>query len=203
MVCHLTYVERTAEELVRTPFLYPAAADLAAPRLIVEVGPGRGDFLFHLAETNPGASVVGIEKKRKRVDKLVARTEKRGLKNVAIIQDDARDAIPRFFAEGTVDEIHVQFPDPWPKRRHGKNRSLSLEFLESCRRALKPGGTIAILTDSEPYSEAVAENAAGVTNLEAVVVTEGDFDAIYPTFFSEKWKADNRRLFVRKYRRTI
>ncbi|HPM41556.1 MAG TPA: hypothetical protein PLY45_03880, partial [bacterium] len=146
-------------------------------------------------------SVFGIEIKRKRVDKLIARIQKRRLGNVAIIQDDARLAIPRNFAEGSISEIHVQFPDPWPKKRHEKNRSLSPEFLESCRRSLVPAGTITILTDSEKYAEAVARNAAAVPGLVALVVAEGDFDAIYPTFFSEKWKADGRRLYVRKYRR--
>jgi len=202
MVCQMTYVERTAAELVRTPFLYPASTDFSSPRLIVEIGPGRGDFLFHLAEQNPNARVVGIEKKRKRVDRLMGRLDRRGLENTAIIQDDARDALPRFFAEDSVDEIHVQFPDPWPKRRHEKNRSLSSEFLDSCRRTLKPGATISILTDSEAYAQTVAENAARVVGLEALEVTQGDFGAIYPTFFSEKWQAEGRRLFVRKYRRT-
>lgn len=202
MVCQMPYREMKAAELVRTPFIYPATAEHWGGRhVIVEVGPGRGDFLFHLAGANPGASVFGIEIKRKRVDKLIARVERLGLRNVAIIQDDARLAIPRNFAEGSISEIHVQFPDPWPKKRHEKNRSLSSEFLESCRRALVPAGTITILTDSEAYAEAVALNASAVSGLEALVVAEGDFGGIYPTFFSEKWKADGRRCYVRKYRK--
>ena len=68
-------------------------------------------------------------------------------------------------------------------------------------RALVPAGTITILTDSEPYAEAVALNASAVSGLEALVVAEGDFGGIYPTFFSEKWKADGRRCYVRKYRK--
>ena len=76
-------------------FIYPASCHpVDGKRLIVEVGPGRGDFLFHLAEKNPEAVIVGIEIKAKRVDKLIRRIERRGLKNVRIIQDDARDALP-------------------------------------------------------------------------------------------------------------
>lgn len=203
--------------MIKTPFVYPAggghfsfshgdpANRRSVPPIVVEVGPGRGDFLFHLAESNPDKSVVGIEIKRKRVDKLISRIEKRGLKNVTIIQDDARCALPRFFSENSVDAIYVNFPDPWPKRRHEKNRVLSRDFLEDCCSVLKYYGNLNITTDFGPYAEAAAEEVASVPLLETCYpeFVKNTSDEAYPTFFAQKWINMGRTIYYQKYQRIV
>lgn len=198
-------------EAVRTPLLYPASAlscfqhpasRFRSSRVIVEVGPGRGDFLFHLAEANADATVVGIEIKRRRVDKLIARTERRGLTNVCIVQDDARAALPRLFGEESIDAIHVLFPDPWPKKRHAKNRAVGTPFLRACRRALKIGGTIAIVTDSETYAAEVAACIDGVDGLAPCADDDPSGEAVFPTLFAQKWRSEDRPFFLHHLRRT-
>ena len=188
----------------RASFSYPASATPAAgARTIVEVGPGRGDFLFHLAEGSPEADVVGIEIKGKRVDKLIRRIERRGLANVTIIQDDARNAMYHHFSEASVDEIHIQFPDPWPKKRHEKHRPINADLLTDCTRALKTGGILSIVTDHLPYAELSSEmlaRAEGLANCYGAPYVTDLADA-FPTFFSEKWKAEGRRIYYQKYRR--
>jgi len=196
----LAHKEISTQELVRTPFFYPSTLGLDnATRLILEVGPGRGDFLFHLAETNPDSLVVGIEIKRKRVDKLIHRTEKRKLCNVIIIQDDARSALPRFFSDGSVDEIHINFPDPWPKNRHSGNRSVSTDFLNECRRVLKDGGFVNFVTDFIPYAAAVSDDASRIAGLVAC----DDANETFPTFFAMKWKKMGRKFVCRRYVKTL
>jgi tRNA (guanine-N7-)-methyltransferase len=191
---------------ILTPFVYPSSLlPPTASTIIVEVGPGRGDFLFHLAENSPSATVVGIEIKRKRVDKLIARIERRCLANVGIIQDDARAALPRFFPEGTVDEIHINFPDPWPKRRHAKHRAMGAAFIADCLRALRVGGTISFTTDHRPYAEGVAaafsEFPAFASCYEAPIITH--LPEAYPTFFAMKWRAEGREITYQKYRKGV
>lgn len=204
-LCPQIYKINSRREDAKTIFLYPAIPELFVLNtpLIVEIGPGRGDFLFHLAENNPNATVVGIEIKRKRVDKLISRIERRGLKNVRIIQDDARAALPRFFDESSVDEIHINFPDPWPKKRHAKNRAVNKPFLEECARALKKGGTISITTDHAPYSIEIAETAEKISALKSCYDTQiaaAKPDA-YPTFFAIKWQNEGRKITYQKYQR--
>ncbi len=187
-----------------TVFIYPACAlPFDDAKLIVEVGPGRGDFLFHLAETNPEASVVGIEIKKKRVDKLIVRTEKRGRRNVCIIQDDAREALPRFFGEASIDEIHIMFPDPWPKRRHEKNRAVNAAFLDICGSRLKPDGLLYFTTDHREYAEGVARIFAQIPEYESCYpggISKSCCDA-FPTFFAQKWIAMGREIFYQRYKR--
>jgi tRNA (guanine-N7-)-methyltransferase len=188
----------------RAAFHYPAGGlPFKGTRLIVEVGPGRGDFMFHLAESQPDAEVVGIEIKGKRVDKLIRRIERRSLKNVRLIQDDARAALPRNFAGESVDEIHVHFPDPWPKKRHTKHRSMSYAFLRDCLRVLKIDGTITFITDHRPYAEAVLETFSKVPEFQSCYDETLMMDApdAFPTFFAQKWIAEEREITCQKYRR--
>lgn len=194
--CFKIYRKMAAADMVRNTYGYPASVlNLSNDRIIIEIGPGRGDFLFHLAETKRDTSVVGIEIKRKRVDKLILRTEKRNLNNVVLIQDDARHALPNFFKDLSVDEIHINFPDPWPKKRHAKNRAVSKEFLSECRRILKSGGLLSVTTDHESYAKEIAL-AFGVT--EGLVPTDEKSDA-FPTFFAIKWQKEGRKIFYQRY----
>lgn len=205
MVCQLPYALQSTAKLVRMPFVYPAGAMLkGSGRFIVEVGPGRGDFLFHLAKTNPTATVIGIEIKRKRIDKLIARTERHKLSNICLIQDDARKAIPCFFDEKSIDEIHIQFPDPWPKNRHAKNRAVNSDFLKICYEALKTKGFISIITDSISYAEEIRKSAAEVKDLLPCKVNGSDESAyVFPTFFAMKWTAEGRNFSTLRYRRAL
>ena len=73
----------------------------------LEIGPGRGDFLFWLAAENPDKTVTAIEYKRKRFDKLVRRREAKDSKNVELYYGDAKIVIPQLFNEETFDKIFI------------------------------------------------------------------------------------------------
>lgn len=202
----MPYRHETMDAIVKTPAIYPASAEIGkSSRVIVEVGPGRGDFLFHLAEQNPDAQVVGIEIKRKRTDKLIQRVERRGLMNIIIIHDDVRLALPRFFGRESVDEIHINFPDPWPKRRHTKNRAVSAEFLAECARTLKAGGTLSFATDHLEYAADVSQCLSSISDLRNAFNERylTDVDGAFPTFFAMKWREEGRGITYQKYVKKI
>jgi len=148
---------------------------------------------------------VGIEIKPKRTDKLIKRVQDRDLKNAVIIQDDARLALPRHFKEYSVDSIYINFPDPWPKRRHEKNRVLSREFLNECCHVLKLYGKLNIATDHEPYASDVAASVSCVPQLETCFpeVLARESPEAYPTYFAQKWISMGRQIYYQKYQRTI
>jgi len=206
MAAAIQYSRVSRYDMNKMPFVFPAdLLRMLVEKVVVEIGPGRGDFLFHLAKTNPDATVAAIEIKRKRVDKLIRRVQDRGLTNVAIIQDDARCALPRFFVENSVDAIYINFPDPWPKRRHEKNRVLSRNFLDQCRHVLKFYGNLNIATDYRPYAEDVADCVSGIAQLETCfpeVLSHASPEA-YPTLFAQKWTAMGRQIYYQKYQRII
>ncbi|MBI2346702.1 MAG: hypothetical protein HYV03_07490 [Deltaproteobacteria bacterium] len=180
----------------------PARSSSAQSPIIIEIGPGRGDFLFHLARTDPAAIICGIEIKWRRFEKLRERRERDRLANVALIYGDARVAVPQLAC--LVDKVYVQFPDPWPKRRHAWHRILDAEFLGSCARRLKTGGEIWFITDDKLYAESTAAlfiaDPGWQTYFAQPIVTNCP-DA-FPTHFAQKWRAEGRTIYYQRYKRS-
>jgi tRNA (guanine-N7-)-methyltransferase len=123
----------------------------AAP-LELEIGPGRGAFALDHAARHPEIDLVAIESRRSDCELIRARAERRGLHNLTVLQGDARLLIPRLFSPGSLAAVHVQFPDPWWKKRHHKRRMIDTELAAQLRRLLAPGGIVDFRTDVEAYA---------------------------------------------------
>ncbi len=185
----------------KVPLCYPATLNAPASDIILEIGPGRGDFLFYLAANNPCSSVIGIELKSKRYFKLIERAKSLDLTNVQIMQADGREAVAKYFNAGSIKEIHVNFPDPWPKRKHVKNRLLGEEFIKNCLRILAPGGFLSFITDVESYAADVKKSIEK-RKLESFSISSGG-DEIFPTYFAQKWQKEGRKFYSLKLTKNI
>ena len=129
--------------------------------LHVEVGFGRPHYLVDLARLHPEAHVLGFEIKREWVRAAAQRAEREGLENLRVIEGDARPHLERLFAPGTVDGIHVLFPDPWWKKRHHKRRVFTADFTALLARLLAPGGDLVTKTDVPAYVDQMIDEALG------------------------------------------
>lgn len=161
---------------------------------LLEIGPGRGDFLFHLATENPLATVVGVEVKPTRCEKLAVRLEKRGLKNVELVCMDAKVFLPQCAAD-EFEQIFILFSDPWPKNRHAKNRLFQEKFVEGLLRVLKPGGRIYVAHDDPKYIAQIRE----VFGAFATSFVAHDDGVEFTTFYADKWKKEGRSLWSFSY----
>lgn len=123
----------------------------------VEIGMGKGKFLYTLAKENPDVNYVGIEKYSSVLLRAIQKMEEEELPNLLFIRMDAEDIV-KVFAEGEVDRIYLNFSDPWPKDRHAKRRLPSRQFLARYDQILKPGGELEFKTDNrELFDFAVEE----------------------------------------------
>lgn len=124
--------------------------------VILEIGSGKGRFLISTATERPDLNLVGIEKSLHYHRLIRDRVLKRGLTNIRLINHDAflvlRDMIP----DASLSEIHVYFPDPWPRKREQKRRIIRPEVLREFRRTLIDGGSGIYVTDHGAYFEAAA-----------------------------------------------
>ena len=125
-------------------------------RVVLEIGSGKGRFLIATAAEQPGVNVIGIEKSLHYHRLIRDRVMKRGLRNVRLINHDGFLVLRDMLAEASVDEIHIYFPDPWPRKREQKRRIIRAEALEEIRRVLVPGGSGIYVTDHREYFEAAA-----------------------------------------------
>ena len=123
-----------------------------AERLELEIGSGHGGFALAFACARPDRALVAIEQRKSFAEKLRARAEVRGLKNLLALHGDARLLAPRLFRAGSLSAIHVHFPDPWWKRRQRRRRLVDDRMSRLFVGLLSPGGFLDLRTDVESYA---------------------------------------------------
>ena len=95
--------------------------------------------------------------------------ERLGLDNVRVICGDAVETLRRQIAPGSLDEIVIEFPDPWHKARHHKRRLIQPAFVDLVCARLVTGGRLRLATDWAHYAEqmrAVCNAHGGLRNLD-------------------------------------
>tara|TARA_B100000686_G_scaffold308343_1_gene349302 strand:- start:2275 stop:2907 length:633 start_codon:yes stop_codon:yes gene_type:complete len=119
----------------------------------LEIGFGNGSFLIEMAVREPENNFVGIDMFHKGIRKLVSKSEKLGLPNLHVVYGDARVQVPMVFHKGQLAEVYINFPDPWPKKKHHKRRLINSEFVDILCEKVKLGGALHLATDYQPYAE--------------------------------------------------
>ncbi len=120
--------------------------------LTLEVGCGKGEYTVGLARRFPERNFIGIDKKGERIwcGAVAAMDEK--LPNALFLQCDLM-SLPDFFEAGTVSEIWIPFPDPFPKKSMAGKRLTSPKFLDIFKRISRPNGIIHLKTDDSTLFE--------------------------------------------------
>lgn len=121
--------------------------------LELEIGPGRGGFLFERAAACP-AGLIGLEVRRKWSQIVDTRLAKAGLgARARVFAEDARAALPRLGPDGAFRRVFLHFPDPWWKKRHQKRLVMGDGLLTDVARLLAPSGELYIQTDVAERAE--------------------------------------------------
>ncbi|MBT5111061.1 MAG: tRNA (guanosine(46)-N7)-methyltransferase TrmB [Rhodospirillaceae bacterium] len=116
----------------------------------LEIGFGAGEHLAAQAEAHPGVGFIGCEPFMNGVARLMTDIDERGLKNIRVHPDDARDLLDAL-PDGSISRCFILFPDPWPKARHNNRRIVSRENLDSLARVLSDGAELRLASDHMEY----------------------------------------------------
>lgn len=119
----------------------------------VDIGAGDGGFIRQRAKNHPGTNFIAVERLLGRARKISRRSYHEGIHNVRVLRIEATYSVEYLFPKKSIHSMTVLFPDPWPKRRHHKNRLIQTSFLKACHDCLRPEGWLAIKTDDENYFE--------------------------------------------------
>ena len=130
--------------------------------LVWEIGSGHGHFLVRYAQTYPDKYCVGVDIVRDRLIRSGRKLARARLANCHFVPAEAREFLEALPAGVTLEEIWVLFPDPWPKKRHHKNRILQAEFLEVLAGRAGEGARLYFRTDHAEYFSAVVDLLAGL-----------------------------------------
>ena len=123
----------------------------------LEIGFGMGDFLIEMATREPHSNFVGIDFSQNGIRKIMARIKNLQLNNIRVVYGDVREKIPLLFENGELDTVYINFPDPWPRKRHFKRRLIKPALVKLIARKLAPAGHVYLATDSEPYALEILE----------------------------------------------
>ena len=140
----------------------PTELDLTATfqrsaKKILEIGFGMGAATAEIAANHPENDYLGIEVHTPGVGAILKQIGERNLSNLRIIQHDAVEVLQHMIADGSLDGIHIYFPDPWHKTKHHKRRLIQPVFVALLAQKLKPGGYLHLATDWENYAQQILE----------------------------------------------
>jgi tRNA (guanine-N7-)-methyltransferase len=183
--------------------LFGADVDPALP-LVVEIGFGRGEFLLDLALASPSVPHVGVEYSTKRVLKMARRLARADARNVRLLDMMGEIVVHELLAPDSVQAFWINFPDPWPKKRHHRRRLVQPPFVHALARRLVAGGVLHVATDHEGYADAIDAALCGEPLLENVFAPAPflrDVPGRGATSYEIEWRREGRAMHFWQYRR--
>lgn len=116
--------------------------------IYIEIGMGKGDFIYQNALKHPEINYIGIEKFPSVLVSAVNKIKQNEVpNNLKLMHYDAIE-LNNLFDDNTIDHIFLNFSDPWPKKKHAKRRLTSSKFLDVYKKILKKDGFIEFKTDN-------------------------------------------------------
>lgn len=158
--------------------------------LKVDLGCGYGHFLLAMAQNEPGANFIGIDVYAKGIQRANQKIQTQQLPNVRLLQMNALAAFSTGFCANQLDAIYINFPDPWPKRRHARRRMLQPELIKLLHDRLVVGGRIVVATDLRNYAQDMLRLLLTQPGLQSQI-PEGVSNELadrVPTLYEEKFR---------------
>jgi tRNA (guanine-N7-)-methyltransferase len=144
--CNLIFALRSIVEPLDLAELFPQAQPLEA-----DLGCGDASFIVEYARRHPERNFIGVERLLGRIRKLDRKGCRAGLVNLRGVRIESSYFLQYLLPPRAASALHVYFPDPWPKKKHHKNRLVNGSFPTLARAALTPGGVVYLRTDDADY----------------------------------------------------
>lgn len=162
--------------------------------LNVEVGTGYGEFMVEYCQKHPGENFVGLDHRFKRSFGLAKQLSRLENKNFRYLRARG-ERIGYIFGESEVQNLFYFFPDPWPKKRHHKNRLFQRPFLDDAHRILAAGGVLYVKTDHDGYYEWMLEALQGEKRFE-ILLQSRDLRKEFPEHFLSQFTTKFEKIFL-------
>ena len=151
-----------------------------------EIGCGHGHFLSAYARAHARELCIGIDIASERIGRAERKRERGQIGNLHFVRADAEDFLASYPDGASFERIFILFPDPWPKRRHHKNRVVNATFLSEVARGARGGAGLYFRTDHEPYFREVEAVLSAHPDWAVPAVPTWPFEE--PTVFEKRAK---------------
>lgn len=173
--------------------------------ICVEFCSGNGLWLQEKALAHPEKNWIGVEKRFDRVRKIWAKIKNYSLKNLIVVCGQAESFIDYYVKENTFSEIYINFPDPWPKEKHAKNRIFQKAFIDRLSAVSKPLALGTFVTDDEVYSHQMIQEMSA-SRFWSSSIAEPYFKTDWPeygsSYFDELWRSQGKEIRYIQYQNT-
>lgn len=145
--------DRIAELGAKLLEALPADVVAGTRALTLEIGCGHGHFLAAYAAAFPQEFCLGLDLISKRIERANRKRELAGLGNLAFFKAEATELLLALPEKCRLGKIFFLFPDPWPKKRHHKNRLIQTAMLDRLAARAVAGTRLHFRTDHAEYFE--------------------------------------------------
>lgn len=168
--------------------------------LEVELGCGDASFLLEYARRHPQTNFIGVERLLGRLQKLDRKGRRLGLQNLRGVRIESAYFLQYLLPAHVAAALHIYFPDPWPKKKHRKNRLINEAFPALARNTLASGGTVYLRTDDLDYFQQMNEvfDAAKEFVRVETPATLAEVVTDFEQFFNAQGIATQRAAFRRR-----
>ena len=191
--CNLIFALRSIVEPLDLAELFARAQPLEA-----ELGCGDASFLVEYARRHPDRNFIGVERLLGRMRKLDRKGRRAGLANLRGVRIESSYFLQYLLPPRAASALHVYFPDPWPKKKHHKNRLVNESFPALARAALTPGGAVYLRTDDADYFRQMTEVFSADKKFEEIETPAGL--AELPTDFERDFNSKGIQTLRAAYR---
>jgi len=170
----------------------------------IEIGFGGGEHFRHEAERFPDVGFLGVEPFVNGMAKLMQGLSVQALDNVRVYDDDATRLLD-WLPAGSIEQIDLLYPDPWPKKRHWKRRFVSRANLDRFARVLQPDGTLRFASDIDTYVNWTLLHCGAHAQFEWMAEKAADWHTPYEGWSGTRYEAkalrEGRRAAYLTFRR--
>ena len=176
----------------------PAVFEKPQP-LNVEFCSGNGQWIAHMAHQMPQFNWIAVEKDFERARKIWLKIFHQNLPNLFLVFGDALTFASHYLPDRSVNEIYVNFPDPWPKRRHEKHRVIQDCFVEQLGRVLIPGRSAILVTDDPATSQRMIDHFSSWKSEFAPANYVTDWPNFKISYFHSLWLQKQRTIRFHRF----
>jgi tRNA (guanine-N7-)-methyltransferase len=168
----------------------------------IEYCSGNGLWIVEKARAYPDHNWIAVERQFDRVRKIWSKMRNFCLSNLFIVCGEALTFTQFYVPDRSFTAIYVNFPDPWPKGKHAKNRLLQEPFVTQMARASALEASVIIVTDHLEYATQI--NTAMLGNH----VWDSCFQAPYfvtewenygTSYFDALWREQGLKIYYMQY----
>ncbi|MBM3184007.1 MAG: tRNA (guanosine(46)-N7)-methyltransferase TrmB [Chlamydiae bacterium] len=166
--------------------------------LCIEFCSGNGEWIARAASLYPDHNWIGVEKQFKRTRKIWSKKQNLSLKNLLPVCGMAEDFCLHYLKGGRVAKAFVNFPDPWPKNGHAKNRIIQSPFIHKLTSVCSPGAELTLVTDDIKYSLQMKKVLASHPKWH--LLEDAEIPENYgSSYFNRLWESMNKNIQYMRY----